>query len=205
MKVCTNQGHDLAKDYWDYFIDLCSDRYNSTANESIWEAEFSGNNTTDVKAEGRIGNIIGLAAPDMSSNSDIVGAADPGYSYEFMFATPKLYRLYCIEELSTERLMSLHVNWNTGDKTEKAEGEACKTIKLKDSRFLWNIAPFVYMEKDGKNTGVTGRKFYELGFRDAVLAHDNNRSYSYGKKIGLLEQQNPRKEIMIIIVNLRRI
>lgn len=61
------------------------------------------------------------------------------------------------------------------------------------------------MEKDGKNTGVTGRKFYELGFRDAVLAHDNNRSYSYGKKIGLLEQQNPRKEIMIIIVNLRRI
>lgn len=182
LKVCTNQGHDLAKDYWDYFIDLCSDRYNSTANESIWEAEFSGNNTTDVKAEGRIGNIIGLAAPDMSSNSDIVGAADPGYSYEFMFATPKLYRLYCIEEPSTERLMSLHVNWNTGDKTEKAEGEACKTIKLKDSRFLWNIAPFVYMEKDGKNTGVTGRKFYELGFRDAVLAHDNNRSYSYGKK-----------------------
>lgn len=47
---------------------------------------------------------------------------------------------------------------------------------------MWNIAPFVYMEKDGKNTGVTGRKFYELGFRDAVLAHDNNRSYSYGKK-----------------------
>ena len=67
LKVCTNQGHGLAPDYWDYFIDLCSDKYNTTANESIWEAEFSGNNTSDVKAEGRIGNIIGLAAPDMSS------------------------------------------------------------------------------------------------------------------------------------------
>lgn len=81
----------MAPDYWDYFIDLCSDKYNTTANESIWEAEFSGNNTSDVKAEGRIGNIIGLAAPDMSSKSDVVGSADPGYAYEFI-----LLRLSCI-------------------------------------------------------------------------------------------------------------
>ena len=27
---------------------------------------------------------------------------------------------------------------------------------------------------------MTGRKFYELGFRDAFLAHDNGRSFSYG-------------------------
>lgn len=183
MKVYTLGGHKLATDYWDFFIDLCADRYNSTANESIWEAEFSGNNTTDVKAEGRIGNIIGLAAPDMSSKSDVVGSADPGYSYEFMFATPKLYRLYCIDQPSTKlgkSLMSLHVNWNSGDNAEKTEGENCKNIKLQDSRFMWNIAPFTYMEKAGKNTGVTGRKFYEQGFRDWVVAYDKNRSYSYG-------------------------
>lgn len=178
--VETEGGHDLAPDYWDYFIDLCSDRYNSKANESIWEAEFSGNNTSDIKAEGRIGNIIGLAAPDMSSKSDVVGSADPGYAYEFIFATPKLYRLYCIEEPSDDALMSLPVNFNSKVDEEKTKALAAKVIKMKDSRFLWNIAPFAYMEKGGKNTGVTGRKFYEEGMRDAFIAHDNGRSYSYG-------------------------
>lgn len=180
--VATGQGHKLADDYWDYFIDLCSDRYNTTANESIWEAEFSGNNTSDIKAEGRIGNIIGLAAPDMSSKSDVVGSADPGYAYEFIFATPKLYRLYCIEEPSDDALMSLPVNFNSKDDDEKNKANEANLIKLKDSRFLWNIAPFTYMEKDGKNTGVTGRKFYEKGMRDAFLAHDAGRSYSYCNK-----------------------
>lgn len=175
--VITEGGHDLADDYWDYFIDLCSDRYNTTANESIWEAEFSGNNTSDIKAEGRIGNIIGLAAPDMSSKSDVVGSADPGYAYEFIFATPKLYRLYCIEEPSDANLMSLEVNFKSATDTEEANN--ANEIKLKDSRFLWNIAPFVYMEKDGKNTGVTGRKFYEEGMRDEFKKHDNGRSYSF--------------------------
>lgn len=175
--VITEGGHDLADDYWDYFIDLCSDRYNTTANESIWEAEFSGNNTSDIKAEGRIGNIIGLAAPDMSSKSDVVGSADPGYAYEFIFATPKLYRLYCIEEPSDANLMSLQVNFKSATDTEEANN--ANEIKLKDSRFLWNIAPFVYMEKNGKNTGVTGRKFYEQGMRDEFKKHDNGRSYSF--------------------------
>lgn len=185
--VMTKGGHKLAPDYWDYFIDLCSDRYNTTANESIWEAEFSGNNTSDIKAEGRIGNIIGLAAPDMSSKSDVVGAADPGYAYEFIFATPKLYRLYCINEPSTADLMSLEVKltqtiYDKGDENVDKNKLIWDTYvtKMKDERFLWNIAPFAYMEKDGKNTGVTGRKFYELGFRNAFISHDDNRSYSYG-------------------------
>lgn len=181
--VETKGGHDLAPDYWDYFIDLCSDRYNTKANESIWEVEFSGNNTTDVKAEGRIGNIIGLAAPDMSSKSNVVGSADPGYSYEFIFATPKLYRLYCTNAPSTQNLMSMEVKFTQAIYDKKDEADPIwqtYLTKMKDARFLWNIAPFAYMESDGKNTGVTGRKFYELGFRDAFLAHDNGRSFSYG-------------------------
>ena len=35
------EGHGLAANYWDVFIDLCSNQYNTTANESIWEAEFA--------------------------------------------------------------------------------------------------------------------------------------------------------------------
>lgn len=185
LKVCTNQGHKLADDYWDYFIDLCSDEYNTTANESIWEAEFSGNNTTDVKAEGRIGNIIGIAAPDMSSETNVIGSADPGYSYEFIFATPKLYRLYCIEKPSSQvsDYMSFDVIltkkiWEAQDVNDEVWQRYL--IKTKDARFLWNIAPFAYVEGDGKNTGVTGRRFYESGFRDRVNEHDQGRSYSYG-------------------------
>ena len=93
QKVMT-AGHKLAANYWDPFIDMCSDKYNTTANESIWEAEFAGNNTSDTQAEGRIGNIIGLAGPDMSSKSDVVGSKDPGYAYAFIYSTPKLYNLY---------------------------------------------------------------------------------------------------------------
>ena len=93
QKVMT-AGHKLAANYWDPFIDMCSDKYNTTANESIWEAEFAGNNTSDTQAEGRIGNIIGLAGPDLSSKSDVTGAKDPGYGYAFIYSTPKLYNLY---------------------------------------------------------------------------------------------------------------
>lgn len=88
------EGHDLAPKYWDYFIDLCSNQSNTTAKESIWEAEFVGNYTTDVRAEGRIGNVIGIAAPDLSSKTDITGKNDPGYSYCFIYCTPKLWELY---------------------------------------------------------------------------------------------------------------
>lgn len=93
QKVLT-AGHKLAPNYWDFFIDLCANRYNSTANESIWEAEFAGNNASDTQAEGRIGNFIGIPAADFSTFSNIVGKADPGYSYGFIYSTPKLYSLY---------------------------------------------------------------------------------------------------------------
>lgn len=168
-KVMTLGNHDLTPDYWDFFIDLCTNRYNSSGkNESIWEAEFAGNNTTDIKAEGRIGNIIGLAAPDMSSKSSVVGSADPGFSYEFIFATPKLYKLYGTD-IAASTL------------ADPASAEA-KALREKDVRYYWNIAPFKYVEAGGKNTGVTGREFYEQAGLNFVLAHDNGRSYSYGDK-----------------------
>ncbi|MCI1646863.1 MAG: RagB/SusD family nutrient uptake outer membrane protein [Bacteroides sp.] len=88
------EGHDLVDNYWQIFIDLAQDQYNSTGkNESIWEIEFTGNRTSDVRAEGRLGNTIGLQAPDLSGTS-LIGKANPGYSYGFIYCTPKLYHLY---------------------------------------------------------------------------------------------------------------
>lgn len=167
-ELVTTQKHELTKDYWDLFIDLCSDEYNTTrSNESIWEIEFAGNNTSDIKAEGRIGNIIGISAPDLSSKGNIVGASDPGYAYEFIFATPKLYKLYGTPIDAAGALTD-------------PKSDAAKQLKNSDTRFFWNIAPFKYVEAGGKNTGVTGREFYEEGALDRVLELDNNRSYSYG-------------------------
>lgn len=142
-------NHKLAPNYWDFFIDLCSNQYNTTANESIWEVEFAGNNTSDTQAEGRIGNIIGLSGPDLSSQSNVIGKSDPGYAYAFIYCTPKLYNLYV----------------NNND----------------INRFNWSIAPFKYTEKGGKNTGVTGREFYEEGKLAEIMAQYGEKSYQYGE------------------------
>lgn len=92
-KKVMSEGHGLAENYWDVFIDLCSNKYNTTANESIWEIEFCGTYTAETRAEGRIGNLIGINAPRIDDQS-ITGEKDPGYGYAFYRSTPKLYELY---------------------------------------------------------------------------------------------------------------
>lgn len=87
-------GHGLAENYWQVFIDMCSDKYNTTAKESIWEAEFAGDGTGDVRAEGRVGNTNGIQCADFSANRSIVGKNDPGSSYGFLWSTPVLYKIY---------------------------------------------------------------------------------------------------------------
>ena len=54
---------------------------------------FGGNRSTDVRAEGRIGNIIGIQGKDLSSKASITGKGDPGYAYAFIWNTPKLLEL----------------------------------------------------------------------------------------------------------------
>lgn len=101
MKV-KGEGHGLVDLYGDFFIDLCSGNYNTKANESIWEIEFAGNNTTDVKAGGAIGQYIGLGGPDYHTQSQLVGKADPGYAYSAIYATPLLHDYY-VEDNDKER------------------------------------------------------------------------------------------------------
>ncbi|MDY5237634.1 RagB/SusD family nutrient uptake outer membrane protein [Bacteroides helcogenes] len=101
------QGHDLADNYWDVFIDLCSNKYNSTGkNESIWEVEFAGDYTSEVRSEGRIGNLIGIKCPDQSSDQSLIDKQDPGFGYAYFWSTPKLYELY-VNNKDINRM-----NWN---------------------------------------------------------------------------------------------
>lgn len=166
-KMVMTQGHDLAPNYWDYFIDQCADRYNSTANESIWEAEFAGNGKGTMTTEGRVGNTIGIVAPDLSANSSYVGKKDPGYGYGQFWSTPKLYELY------TSNNDINRMNWSiapfkytqsvNGGAVDGREFEVGKLAEVKGQ--YWNES-FQYGETEpgatiGDREKKTASKYYD--------------------------------------------
>src|SRR5690606_24042518 len=90
--------------------------------ESIWEVEFWGNRVGNAFAEtGSLGSFIGIS----TSNTDI------GYSYAFINATERLYRLY-----------------------ESAINPLDNKEYSPDTRRDWNIAPFRYT---GSNSDVESK------------------------------------------------
>lgn len=164
-KKVMGEGHGLATKYWDYFIDQCSDKYNTTANESIWEAEFAGNYTTDIVSEGRVGNIIGIQAPDLSKNDQLIGKKDPGYGYAFFWSTPKLYELYEANG-DIDRM-----NWNiapftyTQSKAGKGvDGRMFEVGKLEEVKNQYWDRSYQYGAPDEKAT---------LGDREKTNASEN--------------------------------
>jgi len=99
LEVKESTLHGLVTPYSRVFMDLAQDKYNSTGvRESIWEAEEAGNRGTVEQAAGRIGNTIGFGSSnDFSSTEgikELMGLANPGYSYKFAYASLKLYEMY---------------------------------------------------------------------------------------------------------------
>lgn len=141
-QVKASNLHDLADTYSQLFIDMCSDRYNSTGiRESLWEAEEAGNRITSANfSAGRIGNTLGFGCTtDYSASSaykNYTGMKNPGYSYRFAYASLKLYELY------------------------ESQGDT--------ARGNWNIAPYEYSNATTGEKEVTGRIYYE-GKRPAEL------------------------------------
>lgn len=160
QKVMT-QGHGLADNYADIFIDMCSEKYNTTANESIWEVEFAGDYTGSVRSEGRIGNINGPNGGDYSSDPDVTGISDPGYAYGFLICTPKLWELYVDNEDKERRYWNLMPFSYRGagkldDGTVPVKGIVGRTFQDKDA-FDWVTGPNGYQARsfdyDGVNEG----------------------------------------------------
>lgn len=151
-KMVMTQGHDLAPNYWDYFIDQCADRYNTTANESIWEAEFAGDGKGTLSTEGRVGNIIGIQAPDLSSKTDYVGSKDPGFGYAFFWSTPKLYELYTsnndIKRMNWSIAPFRYTQSENGGPVDGREFEKGKLAEVKKQ--YWDQS-FQYGETDSKS------------------------------------------------------
>ncbi|ODT56840.1 MAG: hypothetical protein BGP01_09765 [Paludibacter sp. 47-17] len=99
LEVKESGLHGLVTPYQRVFLDLSEDKYNSTGvRESIWEAEEAGNRSTVEQAAGRLGNTLGFGSSnDFSSTEglkELMGLANPGYSYKFAYASLKLYEMY---------------------------------------------------------------------------------------------------------------
>ncbi|MDR6783249.1 RagB/SusD family nutrient uptake outer membrane protein [Pedobacter africanus] len=75
-------AHTLNPDYKNIFIRYANDTYD--VSESIWEAEFYGNNSNSNNTFGAIGSLIGIA----TTNATVGGA------YGMHQVTAKLYRKY---------------------------------------------------------------------------------------------------------------
>lgn len=193
------EGHGLAPNYWDYFIDLCSDQYNTTANESIWEVEFAGTYTSDTKSEGRIGNMIGIKCPRVQDQT-IMGAKDPGYAYAYYYSTPKLYELY-EENNDINRL-----NWNIApfEYVEQTTGKGITGRKFYYGKMAqvknqyWNKS-YSYGDASGWNSS------YSAGTGDIELPKNNsantNKSRACAKYRREYESQNEKKNANYTAIN----
>ena len=114
--------HSLNPDYSQVFINMIADTYDRTFYESIWEADFTGNNQ---ESNGRIGDLIGLLC-----NSTDYANNNCNYAYGFYNGSLKLWDLY----------------W-TEDRTDDEDRIANRII---DTRQAWNMAPYNYQNSTGR-------------------------------------------------------
>lgn len=132
-EVIKSNIHSLSPSFSRVFLDYAEDKYNTGANETIWEVVMAGNRISSLEySAGRIGNTIGFGSKDdyssVQSVKESTGMKNPGYSYRFIYATTKLYKMYD-EEKDRER----------GD---------------------WSIAPYEYTLGTDANKLVVGREYF---------------------------------------------
>lgn len=119
-KVIQSGKHTLNPDYDQVFINMISDKYDKTYNESMWEADFIGDRSSaDRFSNGTIGCMIGLQSTSIKDISELAC----NYSYGQFNGSLKLWDLY----------------WAT-DRTEEEDRLAVVT----DKRQEWNLPPYNY-------------------------------------------------------------
>lgn len=128
QQVNKDNKHDLNPDYTDVFINMASDKYEQK--ESIWEADFKGNNVDGHRGAGRIGNSIGIQNNDISTES-------LGFSYGFISVTLNLWDMY--NDLNNDGAAEESFD-------EGKLGAMPSEKNHPDVRRDWNIAPFKFVK-----------------------------------------------------------
>lgn len=128
-QVIDSNLHQLNPVYADIFINMIGDKYDTQYRESIWEADFVGDRTTDDKwTNGRIGEVIGMQSTSSKTN---FSEWKCNYSYGFYNGSLKLWDLY----------------WAN----DRTDDEAQIAARIIDTRQDWNMAAYNYA---GTTTGT---------------------------------------------------
>lgn len=120
FEVIDSGLHRLNPDYSQVFINMISDKYDTSYYESIWEADFLGNRQENW-SNGRIGDLMGM---QNTANTTNYSEWNCNYSYGMYNGSLKLWDLYWSED-------------RTEDEKEVAN-------KITDVRQEWNMAPYNY-------------------------------------------------------------
>lgn len=120
-EVITSGKHHLNPSYSQIFINMISDKYDTSYYESMWEADFIGNRTSaDQWSNGRIGDLLGLQSTSATTNYSEWAC---NYSYGWYNGSLKLWDLYWADD-------------RTDDENQLGT--------INDSRQSWNMPPYNY-------------------------------------------------------------
>ena len=89
--------HQLNPDFESIWKNICSDKYDPTYNESMWEVEFLGSRDDGINTMSRIGNTIGN-----------LNAGAKSYSYGYFAGTLLLWDLYSADDQRRDVTMSTY-------------------------------------------------------------------------------------------------
>ncbi|MFT4204298.1 MAG: RagB/SusD family nutrient uptake outer membrane protein [Chitinophagaceae bacterium] len=168
-KVKASGIHSLNTSYKQVFINEAADVYDIA--ECMWEADFSGNNSTTQTAAGRNGNVNGI--PFTSSATYTSGGTDylyqdTGYCYGFEWVTKKLFDLYDVYDARR--------NWNIGSfsyvvNTSYSSPAVYRTVLTGDFVYNRPVAKWRrnYETVYPKNKNYTPINFPILRYSDVLL------------------------------------
>lgn len=143
-------AHQLNPSYSQVFINYAEEKYD--INESIWEVELWGNRIgNNYQEAGRVGNTNGIQCGDVNE----------GYSYGFIGATPKLYKLY--EGADVRRDWAVGPYSYVGNTDEKKNFTSAEIYQRMCGKFR---RPYELIEKQ-KN--YTPQNFPLLRYADVLL------------------------------------
>ena len=123
--------------YRDLFINMCSNRYDLEARESMFEVEFYGNGMDRSNECGKVGLYIGIS-------QGVTTDPDVPYAYAWYDATKILYRLYLEDGLESDRDAEREYKVNVA----KDKG---------DQRRWWTFADYTY--KANAKTGKIEKNY----------------------------------------------
>ena len=152
--LISSGNHELNPDYKQIFINHTQDKYE--VKESIWEVEFYGNNSSQLKEAGRIGVINGIYCTDLNI----------GYGYDMIRVTPKLFNAYDSNDLRRDWCVAPYIYQTVNSVTSKKTWNSTQIFERNPGKWRREYELYAPKAKDGGPTN-----FPLLRYSDVLLMH----------------------------------